>query len=228
MFQPSGIRLVALTNALFMFLTAANAQELTPPQLQIYPPLIQLDNARDSQRIIAVVTGPDGVTHDVTAELEFEVADAEVAQAEVAQAEVAQSTAVAAHDAVTHDETGVRTGADEAVGADAGAADQPTDDDAMTHGEVQPFSSATIIRPVADGQTQLAVTWQDQTALVPIEVHRAAESPAMSFRLDVVPVLTALVAIRGHVTVPRGARTDFACRCLALIRRATTCGSRGS
>lgn len=41
--------------------------------LAAYPPEVQLDNARDPQRLIAMVTRPDGVTLDVTAEAEVAV-----------------------------------------------------------------------------------------------------------------------------------------------------------
>lgn len=43
--------------------------------LTVYPPAIQLDNGRDPERMIAVVTREDGVTLDVTAQAQVTLAD---------------------------------------------------------------------------------------------------------------------------------------------------------
>ncbi len=47
---------------------------------------------------------------------------------------------------------------------------------------------ASTLYPVADGKSTLAFSFGGQTVNVPLEVTRAKESPALSFRLDVMPV----------------------------------------
>jgi len=46
----------------------------------------------------------------------------------------------------------------------------------------------TVLRPLRDGDTTLAVSFADATAHVPVHVERAADTPHLSFRLDVMPV----------------------------------------
>lgn len=46
------------------------------------------------------------------------------------------------------------------------------------------------LRPVSDGTTNLKVTWQGKSLIVPVEVLKAATTPEISFRMHVVPVLT--------------------------------------
>ena len=58
------MRLFAHSTFLLVFAaTAAHAQSLA-----VYPAAVQLDNARDPQRLVAMWTRPDGVTLDVTAQ----------------------------------------------------------------------------------------------------------------------------------------------------------------
>ena len=45
-----------------------------------------------------------------------------------------------------------------------------------------------VLLPVADGDTQLSVTFGGQSVSVPVHVERATERPDLSFRLDVLPV----------------------------------------
>jgi len=45
-----------------------------------------------------------------------------------------------------------------------------------------------VVRPVADGTTTIAVSFGDRTLAVPVTVARAAETPPLSFKLDVMPV----------------------------------------
>ena len=53
-----------------------------PLKLDVYPPDIDLTTSRDSQSFIAVVTRPDGVTLDVTAEAKATLADGALARVE--------------------------------------------------------------------------------------------------------------------------------------------------
>jgi hypothetical protein len=46
------------------------------------------------------------------------------------------------------------------------------------------------VHPLADGETLLAVAFGGQAVDVPVQVGRAGERPELSFRLDVLPVLT--------------------------------------
>ncbi|MGD9722143.1 MAG: DUF1549 and DUF1553 domain-containing protein [Pirellulales bacterium] len=52
------------------------------PKLDVYPPDVQLTTSRDRQPFIAVVTRPDGVTLDVTAEVKATLADPKLARLE--------------------------------------------------------------------------------------------------------------------------------------------------
>ncbi len=45
-----------------------------------------------------------------------------------------------------------------------------------------------VLKPIADGQTQLKVTWHDQSLTIPVKVKDAAIVRPISFRLDVMPV----------------------------------------
>lgn len=45
-----------------------------------------------------------------------------------------------------------------------------------------------VLLPVADGDTQLSVTFGGQSVSIPVHVERATERPDLSFRLDVLPV----------------------------------------
>jgi hypothetical protein len=48
----------------------------------------------------------------------------------------------------------------------------------------------TFVFPVADGDTQLTVAFGGRSVEIPVHVERATERPDLSFRLDVLPVLT--------------------------------------
>ena len=98
-------------------------------RLNVYPPDVQLDNARDRQRFIVVATRADGVTQDVTAKARALLADAKFAKIE-----------------------------------------------------------GTTLAPLADGQTRLEVEYAGQKVSVPVTVRQASVSPALSFKLDVMPV----------------------------------------
>ena len=45
-----------------------------------------------------------------------------------------------------------------------------------------------ILHPLKDGKTELKVTFQGQTKIIPIEVQRASTDRPISFNLDVMPV----------------------------------------
>jgi hypothetical protein len=49
---------------------------------------------------------------------------------------------------------------------------------------------ANVLHPLADGDTKLAVSFGGRTVEVPVHVERAGERPPLSFRHDVLPVLT--------------------------------------
>ncbi len=57
-----------------LFSSAAHAQSLS-----VFPPAIQLDNGRDTQRVIVVLTREDGVTVDVTAQSQVAIEPAGIA-----------------------------------------------------------------------------------------------------------------------------------------------------
>ena len=46
------------------------------------------------------------------------------------------------------------------------------------------------LRPVADGSTELKLSWQGKTVSLPVEVLKATTTPQISFKLHVIPVLT--------------------------------------
>jgi hypothetical protein len=45
-----------------------------------------------------------------------------------------------------------------------------------------------VVRPLADGDTSLTVAFADRSLAVPVQVRQAAETPPLSFKLDVMPV----------------------------------------
>lgn len=51
-----------------------------PPQYAVYPPEIQLDSARDFQSFVAVLTRPDGVTVDISDQVQWTIVGDEVAR----------------------------------------------------------------------------------------------------------------------------------------------------
>jgi hypothetical protein len=99
--------------------------------LAVYPPSINLTNVRDTQRILAIATDENGVTTNVTGELELKFAVNNIA-------------AIAGN----------------------------------------------LVAPTADGDTQLTATWNGQSVSVPVTVKHAKSDPPLSFRLDVMPVIT--------------------------------------
>ncbi len=64
-----------------------------------------------------------------------------------------------------------------------------TDEASMTPLDPKPLRrQGNVFRAAADGKTTLRVVFGAQTVDVPVEVARAAETPPLSFRLDVMPV----------------------------------------
>ena len=59
---------------------------------------------------------------------------------------------------------------------------------AIEHPDKARLDGRTLL-PLADGDTQLRVTFADRTVAVPVHVEHAAADPDLSFRLDVMPVL---------------------------------------
>ncbi|HWX19972.1 MAG TPA: DUF1549 and DUF1553 domain-containing protein [Candidatus Binatia bacterium] len=76
---------------------------------------------------------------------------------------------------------------------------QSTSEDGITH-DVTTQAMVTVVdpklarldhgllSPFADGQTELRVSFADQTATVPVTVSNATRQPPLSFKLDVMPV----------------------------------------
>lgn len=55
-----------------------------------------------------------------------------------------------------------------------------------------------VVTPLADGETKLKIEWQGRTAEVPVKVADAQVDPAISFRLDVMPVFMKAECNRCH------------------------------
>lgn len=98
-------------------------------KIEVSPPAIRLNNARDRQSIVVQATYADGITRDVTAQAALAPAD----------------PALLRRDGFT-------------------------------------------FWPLADGKTTLAVAFGGRKVDVPVEVVGAKTDPALSFRLDVMPV----------------------------------------
>jgi hypothetical protein len=97
--------------------------------LEIFPPDINLETARDTQSIVAKFTEPGGVTRDVTAQCKFELANPALAKIEKA-----------------------------------------------------------VALPLADGTTDLTVTYKGQSRKLPVVVKDAKVDRPISFKLDVMPI----------------------------------------
>jgi len=100
-----------------------------PVKVEVFPPDLRLDSARDRQSIVVQATYADGITRDVTDE----------------------ASIVPANPALLRRE-------------------------------------GHTFHPVVDGQTTLAVGFGGKALTVPVAVAHAAETPPISFRLDVMPV----------------------------------------
>ena len=70
------VRSISISISLFLFLTLANAHADEPVAIEVYPPQVQLDSARDRQRLIVQAVYADGRTADVTAAAAFTPSDA--------------------------------------------------------------------------------------------------------------------------------------------------------
>ncbi|MEX0825127.1 MAG: DUF1549 and DUF1553 domain-containing protein [Pirellulaceae bacterium] len=103
----------------------------TVAALAVYPPEIKLNSARDFQSFIATMRRDDGITVDVTDQVEWSLKSEELAKREGNQ-----------------------------------------------------------LLPVADGQTQLVAAYQGSIVEIPVTVENATVTPAISFKKDVMPVLT--------------------------------------
>src|SRR6056297_625883 len=110
---------------------------VAPPQpaealsIAAYPPSIQLNSARDFQSFVAVLTRDDGVTLDVTEQIEWKLAAEGLAKLEGNQ-----------------------------------------------------------LFPQADGETELVGAYNGSEVRIPVKVSNATVRPAISFKKDVMPVLT--------------------------------------
>jgi hypothetical protein len=129
-----------LGSAFLLFGTAwavePTASVETPPSkpaemvsLGVYPPDVQLSNARDLQSVIVQAAFADGLTQDVTDQASFALKDPAIARLE-----------------------------------------------------------GNLVKPVADGATELTVEFGGQRQVLPVEVRGAAVDPPVSFKLDVMPV----------------------------------------
>ncbi len=98
-------------------------------KLEVFPPDVNLNTARDHQKVIAVATCADGVTLDVTKQAQFKLANGSLAKLD-----------------------------------------------------------GSVVRPAADGQTTLEVTYQGHKVEIPVAVKEATVDRAISFELDVMPV----------------------------------------
>ncbi len=114
---------------------------------------------------VSILTGGASAQAPALAKLDVYPADVNLTTARDRQAIVAQATFV---DGITRDVTAEAT--------------------------ITPANPALIRRdgstfyPVADGSTTLAVSYAGTTVTIPVKVEQAAVDPALSFRLDVMPV----------------------------------------
>ncbi|QDS92789.1 hypothetical protein FF011L_15380 [Roseimaritima multifibrata] len=99
--------------------------------LAVYPTSVLLNSARDFQSFVAVLTREDGVTVDVTDQVDWKLAAEGLAKRDGHQ-----------------------------------------------------------LLPIADGETELVAKLNGQEVRVPLKVQNAAERPAISFKKDIMPVLT--------------------------------------
>ena len=106
--------------------------------LRVYPPVVQLDSARDRQRVIIQGERSDGVTLDLSAEAKVSIGDAALAAV-----------------------------------------------DPVSSGDQRP---TPVVRPLADGETKLTIECRGLKQELPVKVINAKANPALSFRLDVMPV----------------------------------------
>jgi hypothetical protein len=107
----------------------APARAAALKQLDVFPPEIRLESARDRQSLVVQATYDDGITGDVTKEAVLSLSDPKLVR-----------------------------------------------------------KAGSTFYPAADGSTTLAVTFGGKTCTVPVKVARAAVTPPLSFRLDVMPV----------------------------------------
>ncbi|MEZ5940544.1 MAG: DUF1549 domain-containing protein [Planctomycetaceae bacterium] len=121
------IRNALLTAVVALATTSSFAAELT--QIQVFPPTVSLTTNRDRQSVVVQAVYADGVTRDVTAQVEWKFAQEGLVR---------------------------RDGA--------------------------------MLYPQADGQTELAVTFEGKSQNIPCKVERAGEGRPISFKLDVMPV----------------------------------------
>jgi len=70
------VRSISISISLFLFLSLANAHADEPVAIEVYPPQVQLDSARDRQRLIVQAVYADGRTADVTTAAAFTPSDA--------------------------------------------------------------------------------------------------------------------------------------------------------
>jgi hypothetical protein len=151
------------------FLLAGCSRE-TPPaaltELKVYPAAINLSGAKAGQRVIVQATFADGFTKDVTAEARFGLLNPRIAA-------VAQEPITINHEAAKAGKGDARK--EEATVAQRGAL-------------IQEHHSQRIVLPRSDGRTELRVSFAGRSLAVPVVVTNAASQPAISFKLDVMPV----------------------------------------
>lgn len=120
-----------LTSASFADSLPFSGSQSESSRVVAYPPEVVLDSARDFQAFIAVLMREDGVTVDVTDQVQWELENGDLAKIDDYQ-----------------------------------------------------------LKPVSDGQTVLTGMYQDVSIQIPVTVRNSSESPAISFKKDIIPVLT--------------------------------------
>ncbi len=119
----------SIVTCLFVAPGMAAAHDNSGAKLAVYPPVINLGNAVDSNTFVAQAFMPDGTTRDVTQQVALAVRDPSFLRID-----------------------------------------------------------GNKIIPLADGQTEISFTFEDQKIVVPVSIAQATVTPPVSFNLDVMPI----------------------------------------
>ncbi len=126
--SPAPLALLALLALLFQTSTGL-AEQKKLQSVEVFPKRMNLNTSRDYQSLVVQARYADGVTHDVTDQAKYKIANAALIK-----------------------------------------------------------QQGNVFHPVADGKTEIIVTFAGQTLKVPVEIKDATKDRPISFKLDVMPV----------------------------------------
>jgi len=167
---------------------ADGAPEIT--ELKSYPGEIMLRTANARQRIVVQATYADGITRDVTSHAGYALADPKLARLEPEVGRTNRPSSSRTNRLSSKWDNGQfrRSQPPRPRAVPASAKKSKVSEAAAPSTTVTSATNQVALSPLADGHTELRVSFEGRTLTVPVTVSNAVVHPPISFKLDVMPV----------------------------------------